>query len=84
MTDLVNEHKVRNAARSQPAVQPLSRTGRVAFAVMGDWMIPLLLRDRGSSSGTSSRLPAHPVTGKNTIDAYQNGISITSSAPHPD
>ena len=28
--------------------------------------------------------PAHPVTGKNTIDAYQNGISITSSAPHPD
>ena len=28
--------------------------------------------------------PAHPVTGENTIDAYQNGISITSSSAHPD
>jgi len=51
--------------------------------VMGDWMIPTF-SDIEEFEWDVFTPPAHPVTGQNTIDAYQNGISITSSAVHQD
>ena len=82
MTDLVNEHKVAMPPEANLQFNPFE-TGRVAFAVMGDWMIPSFSEIEEFEWDVFTP-PAHPVTGQNTIDAYQNGISITSSAPHPD
>ena len=82
MTDLVNEHKVAMPPEANLQFNPFE-TGRVAFAVMGDWMIPSFSEIEEFEWDVFTP-PAHPVTGENTIDAYQNGISITSSAPHPD
>ena len=82
MVDLVNEHKVAMAPEANLQFNPF-QTGRVAFAVMGDWMIPSFSEIEEFEWDVFTP-PSHPVTGQNTIDAYQNGISITSSAAHPD
>lgn len=82
MTDLVNEHKVAMPPEANLQFNPFE-TGRVAFAVMGDWMIPSFSEIEEFEWDVFTP-PAHPVTGENTIDAYQNGISITSSAPYQD
>jgi len=82
MVDLVNDHKVAMPPEANLQFNPF-QTGRVAFAVMGDWMIPTF-SDIEEFEWDVFTPPAHPVTGQNTIDAYQNGISITSSAVHQD
>jgi multiple sugar transport system substrate-binding protein len=63
MTDLVNEHKVAMPPEANLQFNPFE-TGRVAFAVMGDWMIPSFSEIEEFEWDVFTP-PAHPVTGQN-------------------
>lgn len=82
MVDLINEHQVALPPEPDQQFNPFE-TGRVAFAVQGDWKIPAFARIEEFEWDVFTP-PSHPRTGLNTIDAYQNGISITSSAEYRD
>jgi multiple sugar transport system substrate-binding protein len=82
MTDLVLTHKVAMAPEPDQQFNPF-QTGRVAIGLQGDWMITPF-EEIEEFEWNIFVPPKHARTGLNTIDAYQNGMSITSSTKYQD
>ncbi|MFN8494640.1 MAG: sugar ABC transporter substrate-binding protein [Caldilineaceae bacterium] len=82
MTDLVLKHQVAMAPEPNQQFNPF-QTGRVAIGLQGDWMITPFA-DIKDFEWNIFAPPKHPKTGLRTIDAYQNGMSITTSAKNKD
>lgn len=82
MTDLVVTEKVALPPEPGQQFNPF-QTGRVALALQGDWQITPFeaIED---FEWDIFWAPKHPRTNLNTIDAYQNGLAITSSAENQD
>lgn len=82
MTDLVVKHKVAMPPEPDQQFNPF-QTGRVAFGLQGDWMITPF-EEIKEFEWNIFMPPKHPRTNSNVIDAYQNGIAISSSAKDKD
>jgi multiple sugar transport system substrate-binding protein len=82
VVDLVLTHKVALPPEPNAQFNPF-QTGRVGIGLQGDWMITPFA-DIEEFEWNIFWPPAHPQTGLTTIDAYQNGYAITSSASNPD
>lgn len=78
MVDLVTKYKVALPPEPGQQFNPFE-TGRVAIGLQGDWNITPF-EDIEDFEWNIFWAPKHSRTGLNTIDAYQNGIAITSSA----
>jgi multiple sugar transport system substrate-binding protein len=82
MTDLVLQHKVAMPPEPNQQFNPF-QTSRVGVGLQGDWMItPFEAIEE--FEWNIFWPPKHPRTGLNTIDAYQNGYAISSSAKNTD
>lgn len=82
MTDLVVKEKVALPPEPGQQFNPF-QTGRVAIGLQGDWQITPFEAIEDFEWNIFWP-PTHPRTGLRTIDAYQNGLAITSSAQHQD
>lgn len=82
MTDLVVKDEVALAPEPNQQFNPF-QTGRVAIGLQGDWMVTPF-QDIKDFEWNIFAPPKHPKTGLRTIDAYQNGIAITTSAKDKD
>ncbi|HMN26555.1 MAG TPA: extracellular solute-binding protein [Caldilineaceae bacterium] len=82
MTDLVLKYKVAMAPEPNQQFNPF-QTGRVAIGLQGDWMITPF-QDIQDFEWNIFAPPKHPTTGLRTLDAYQNGMAMTTSAKDKD